>query len=138
MDSVFKFSRDLKIEKDIMGLVNCVFELGKRYELESVDLCKSATAISELATNLVKYAKNGSMTVHLSKSDSDFLLSIESKDDGPGIEDIELAMSENFSSGKSLGVGLPAVKRLTDTFEIESSSEGTLIKVSKRIGRLNA
>ena len=49
--------------------------------------------------------------------------------------DLNVALKENFSSGQSLGVGLPAVKRLTDSFMIESSPKGTLIRATKRIGR---
>ncbi|MCO4753168.1 MAG: anti-sigma regulatory factor [Bacteriovoracaceae bacterium] len=137
MENVFKFSTNLKNEKDIMSLVNGVFELGTRLELCKVDLCKTATAISELATNLVKYAENGKVAVCATLEQDYALVEVESIDDGPGIPDIAKAMSEHYSSGTSLGVGLPAIKRLSDSFEIESSTRGTVIKITKRIGRSN-
>lgn len=132
---LLKFSKSLRFEKDIMAVVNSIFELGTRYELESVDLCKCATAISELATNLVKYAENGRINVSVELEKDHSVVHVESLDDGPGIADIARALKENFSSGQSLGVGLPAVKRLTDSFIIESSPKGTLIRATKRIGR---
>ncbi|MDQ6992919.1 MAG: ATP-binding protein [Mariprofundus sp.] len=83
-----------------------------------------STATSELATNLVRYAKGG--FIRFTFDDVCRKISIESRDNGPGIVDIEQAMQEGYSSGKGLGAGLPAIKRIMDTMQIENSPQGGL------------
>jgi len=83
-----------------------------------------STVTSELATNLMRYAKGGYM--HLKYDGKTRQISIKSQDDGPGIEDIPRAMQEGYSGGKGLGVGLPAVQRLTDKMNIYNRPEGGL------------
>lgn len=80
----------------------------------------------ELATNLLRYAPGG--VIRLSTPDDGRrgrALVIESVDHGPGIADLGLALEDGFSTGGGLGSGLPAVRRLMDEFEIESTSAGT-------------
>ena len=131
----FETVQELKEEGDIMKVVNGIFNLGGKYNLDKVDLCKNVTAISELGTNLIKYAQKGKLRVKVSLEQELALVEVESTDEGPGIPNISEAMEERFSSGSSLGVGLPSIKRLSDTFEIESSKKGTIIKITKRIAR---
>jgi len=83
-----------------------------------------STVTSELATNLVRYACGG--FIHLKFDESIRQMSIESSDQGQGIENIEQAMQEGYSGGKGLGVGLPAVQRIMDDMQIENMPKGGL------------
>jgi len=83
-----------------------------------------STVTSELATNLVRYACGG--FIHLKFDAVIRQMSIESRDSGSGIADIEQAMQEGFSGGKGLGAGLPAVKRIMDEMQIENMPQGGL------------
>lgn len=92
-----------------------------------------ATSISELARNIVSYARRGEITlktVHASTSRQG--ISIIASDSGPGIRDIHQAMRDGFSTSGSLGLGLPGVRRLMDEFEIASEpGHGTIVTVKK-------
>ena len=92
-----------------------------------------ATAISELARNIVSYANQGSVTlkpVHGSNGASG--LTIVASDSGPGIADVNLALRDGYSSSGGLGLGLPGVRRLMDEFDIASrAGSGTTITITK-------
>jgi serine/threonine-protein kinase RsbT len=91
-----------------------------------------ATAISELARNIVTYARKGVMTLCAIQNSSRQGILVTAADDGPGIADIRQAMSDGFSTSGSLGLGLPGVRRIMDEFEIHSrSSQGTTVAVKK-------
>jgi serine/threonine-protein kinase RsbT len=92
-----------------------------------------ATAASELATNIVKYAKEGEVILKIIQRDRQLGIEIVARDDGPGIRDIEQVMQDNFSTSKgSLGLGLPSVQRIMDEFKIESQpGHGTIVSTLK-------
>lgn len=90
------------------------------------------TIVSELATNIVKYAETGDITVTYSAG-SDCLIEIRAQDRGSGITDLSLAMQDHFTTGNTLGLGLPGVKRMADTFYIASSKVGTTVVATKSI-----
>ena len=92
-----------------------------------------ATAASELATNIVKYAKEGEVILKIIQRDRQLGIEIIARDDGPGIRDIEQVMQDNFSTSKgSLGLGLPSVQRIMDEFKIESQpGQGTIVSTLK-------
>ena len=92
-----------------------------------------ATAASELATNIVKYAKEGEVILKMVRRDRQLGIEIIARDDGPGIRDIEQVMQDNFSTSKgSLGLGLPSVQRIMDEFKIESQpGHGTIVSALK-------
>jgi serine/threonine-protein kinase RsbT len=91
-----------------------------------------ATAISELARNIVSYAHKGQVTLKIVNSTSRQGLSIIASDEGPGIPDISQAMRDGFSTSGSFGMGLPGVRRLMDEFEITSRpGKGTTVTVKK-------
>jgi serine/threonine-protein kinase RsbT len=94
-----------------------------------------ATAISEVARNIVEYAKEGEIAITAVGNGTVKGLQIVARDQGPGIVDLETAMRDGYSTSKSLGMGLPGAKRLMDEFEITSSiGEGTTITMKKWIG----
>lgn len=91
-----------------------------------------ATAASELARNIFKYALQGEMTLQEVRRGTQTGIEIIAEDDGPGIDDIGKAMQEHFSTGNSLGLGLPGTKRLMNEFSIdEKRTRGTKITVRK-------
>ena len=94
-----------------------------------------ATAISEVARNIVEYAKEGEISIAPVGNGIVRGLQIVARDQGPGIVDLDTAMRDGFSTSKSLGMGLPGAKRLMDQFEISSAiGEGTTITMTKWIG----
>ena len=92
------------------------------------------TIISELSLNVIKYAGRGEISLVKLSCDEFIDIDIWAEDKGKGIENIELAMQDSFSTSDSLGLGLPGVKRMADTFWILSNIDlGTLVHVRKRI-----
>jgi len=79
-----------------------------------------ATAVSELANNIVKYAGCGEILMDRINIGSRTGIQVIARDRGPGIEDIQRAMADHYSSGNTLGLGLPGVKRMMDEFELTS------------------
>ncbi|HWY44530.1 MAG TPA: anti-sigma regulatory factor [Candidatus Sulfotelmatobacter sp.] len=91
-----------------------------------------ATSISELARNIVSYARKGEIILKAVQGSSRLGISIVASDRGPGIWDIRQAMKDGFSTSGSLGLGLPGVRRLMDEFEIDSEpGRGTIVTVKK-------
>ncbi|OED49237.1 serine/threonine protein kinase [Rhodobacteraceae bacterium (ex Bugula neritina AB1)] len=91
-----------------------------------------ATAISELARNIVNYATHGTVEMHPITNSRDTGIHVVVSDVGPGIDDIEAAMADGFSTGRSLGLGLPGTKRIVDEFDIQSTpGEGVTITIVK-------
>ncbi|AXE32565.1 hypothetical protein DK842_04965 [Chromobacterium phragmitis] len=97
-----------------------------------VDGTQLATAASELAMNMLKYAGGGSMRWYPVATGAEVGMEILARDRGPGIADLELAMREHFSSRGTLGLGLPGTRRLMDEFWIDSEpGKGTRVCVRK-------
>ena len=98
----------------------------------SGDATLIATAISELARNIVSYAHKGQITLKGVQGSSRVGILVIASDDGPGIVDIRQALRDGFSTSGSLGLGLPGVRRLMDEFEITSQpGRGTTVTVKK-------
>ena len=96
------------------------------------DLTLIATSISEVARNIVVYAKHGDITLDMVEDRGRRGVCVVARDEGPGIPDIEKAMRDGFSTGGSLGLGLPGARRLMDDFEIVSQvGVGTTVTMRK-------
>lgn len=94
--------------------------------------CRIATAVSELARNILKYADEGDIVLLPRPGVLKSGIEVRAEDRGPGIGDVELALKDSFTTGRSLGLGLPGVRRLMDEFDIDSSpGEGTRVTVRK-------
>jgi serine/threonine-protein kinase RsbT len=101
-----------------------------------IDQARIATAISELARNVVLYADAGQIILTPLEQDGKRGLRIVCEDRGPGIEDVDLVMRNGYSSMQGLGMGLPGTRRLMDEFEIKSRvGIGTTIVVCKWLPR---
>jgi len=114
---------------DILRARMAARDLVRQAGLGVMDQTRFATAVSELGRNAVRYARHGSCEL-LDLSDHRHLrLQARICDKGPGISDVALAMQDGYSTGGSLGAGLPGARRLVDVFEISSSPGGTLVTV---------
>ena len=90
------------------------------------------TVASELVRNILKYAGSGELIVRTFDAGARTSVEIIARDRGPGIDDVARAMQDHVSTGGTLGLGLPGVKRMMDSFHIESRpGEGTTVTVSK-------
>jgi serine/threonine-protein kinase RsbT len=98
----------------------------------SGDATLIATAISELARNIVTYARFGEVRLTVIDNSARPGIQLIAHDTGPGIPDIPQALRDGFSTSGSLGLGLPGVKRLVDEFEIVSEvNRGTTVTAKK-------
>ncbi len=108
-----------------------VRELAVNMGFSAVDQTRIATAVSELARNILVFAGKGKVAIFALQGDRKGI-QIVCEDDGPGIADIELAMADGYSTVKSLGLGLPGARRLMDEFQLESEpGNGTRVTVTK-------
>jgi serine/threonine-protein kinase RsbT len=107
-------------------------ELAAELGFVSTDATLLATAISELARNIVRYAKYGEILIASVQSGERVGISVVARDKGPGIANISLAMQDGFSTSGGLGLGLPGVKRLMDEFHLVSDANtGTKVTIKK-------
>jgi serine/threonine-protein kinase RsbT len=117
---------------DIIAARRSARELATQVGFSGSDLTIIATAISEVARNIVVYAKRGEIVLSAVQRGTRRGVLVVARDQGPGIPDIPGAMRDGFSTGKSLGLGLPGAKRLMDEFEIVSEvGKGTTITMRK-------
>jgi serine/threonine-protein kinase RsbT len=107
-------------------------ELAAELGFVSTDSTLLATAISELARNIVRYAKHGEILIASVQSGELVGITVVARDKGPGIANISLAMQDGFSTSGGLGLGLPGVKRLMDEFHLVSDgNNGTTVTIKK-------
>jgi len=98
----------------------------------SGDATLIATAISELARNIITYAKSGEIRLTVMNGSARQGIRLVAHDQGPGIPDVQQALRDGFSTSGSLGLGLPGVMRLVDEFEIVSEeNRGTTVTAKK-------
>jgi serine/threonine-protein kinase RsbT len=122
-------------EADIVAVRQNGRDLAEQYGLPNSDLVGVATAISELARNILRYAARGEIFLRLVDDYDKRGVEVLASDDGPGIRDVALAMQDGFSTSGSLGLGLPGVRRLMDEFEIRSElGKGTTVTARKWVG----
>jgi serine/threonine-protein kinase RsbT len=119
-------------DADIVSARQAGRELAVQAGFAGSDLTLIATAISEVARNIVVYAERGEIRLSLAQKQGARGVVVVAHDEGPGIADIDQAMRDGFSTGKSLGLGLPGARRLMDEFEIVSElGRGTTVTMSK-------
>ena len=121
----------LENEHDIAVARGEVRQLAASMGFRLIDQTRLATVTSELARNIVKYARRGRMIVQPTENATGRGgLRLIFEDSGPGIASIESAMRDGFSTGRGLGKGLPGSKRLVDEFQIESEmGSGTRVTI---------
>ncbi|MGQ2984987.1 anti-sigma regulatory factor [Flavobacterium sp.] len=119
-------------EQDVVPLRNKVRDAAVKVGMSILNQTKLITAASELVRNLLKYGGGGSVAIETVNNGRDNGIRLVFADKGPGIADIEMAMKDGYSTGKSLGLGLPGTKRLVNVFDIRSTvGEGTTVTIIK-------
>jgi serine/threonine-protein kinase RsbT len=125
----------IRTEADVMAVARGARQLAERLGFSQVRAYHLATATSELATNLAVYAGGGTVYLRVIEDPARAChvgVELRVEDQGPGIPDLALAMTEGFSTGARLGCGLPGASRLMDEFSIDSSvHQGTRIRAIK-------
>jgi serine/threonine-protein kinase RsbT len=101
-------------------------------EMPSTDQTLLATAISEIARNITAYAERGEVLLDVVQDGGRRGVRVIAVDEGPGIDDVEQALTDGFTTGGGLGLGLPGARRLVDEFDIQTApGEGTRVTLVK-------
>jgi serine/threonine-protein kinase RsbT len=117
---------------DVSTARRCGMDTAIDMGFERADATKIAAAISELARNILVYAGKGTVTIITNPAAAPPYVTIIASDNGPGIEDLNLAMTDHWTSSGGLGLGLSGSKRLMDDFSVESEvGQGTTVTATK-------
>ena len=119
-------------EQDVVPFRNRVREYAVRVKMGLVNQTKLITAASELVRNMLNYAKGGRIRIEIVSRGRDNGIRLTFVDAGPGIPNVDLAMKDGYSTGKSLGLGLPGARRLVNEFNIQTEAgKGTTVTIIK-------
>ena len=119
-------------ERDIVMSRQQVRKLTQQIKFTLVDQTKMITAASELSRNTVVYGGGGEMRWEIVANGLKTGLRLHFEDKGPGIPDVDLALTDGWTSGSGMGVGLSGSKRLVNEFEIRTAvGEGTCVTVTR-------
>lgn len=125
-------SMQLRSSEDIVLVRQAVRKKALALGFGLVDQTKVVTASSELARNTIDYGGGGTVQLELIQNERRTGLRLVFEDQGPGIPDIELALTDGYTSGNGLGLGLSGAKRLSHEFEIFSKpGEGTKVSITR-------
>lgn len=120
------------IEQDVVLARQTARKLAQECGMRLIDLTKMVTAVSELARNTMVYGGGGDMDWQILEEPMRTGLRITFRDEGPGIADLKLAMTDGWTSGKGMGLGLTGAKRLVDEFELDTTpGAGTRITITR-------
>ena len=119
-------------EADIVLARQAGRQLAAQLGFSSTDQTLIATAISEVARNIVVYAQHGEIVLNKADDGVRVGIVVVAIDNGPGIDNKEMAMRDGYSTKNSLGLGLPGARRLMDDFALESEvGRGTRVSMTK-------
>ena len=121
----------LRSDQDIVVARQAVRKLCQDLAFSLVDQTKMVTATSELARNTLIYGGGGDMLYEIVINGLRKGLRLTFQDEGPGIPDLGLAMTDGWTSGGGLGLGLSGSKRLVNEFDVESSPSGTRVTITR-------
>ena len=125
-------SLPLKGEQDIVLARQVVRRLSQELGFSLVDQTKLVTATSELARNAVVYGLGGTLTSEILDEDGRKGLRLHFADQGPGIPDLDLAMTDGWTSGQGMGLGLSGAKRLVNEFSVDTApGRGTTVSIAR-------
>jgi serine/threonine-protein kinase RsbT len=119
----------IESDADVVTARQRARELAGDLELSSTDQTLLATAISEVARNITRYATRGEVRLRVIRDGNGRAgIEVVASDDGPGIVDLERALQDGYTTGGGLGLGLPGARRLVDEFDIQSEpNHGTTV-----------
>ena len=123
-------SMEIRSSDDVVLVRQAVRKKSVAMGFGLVDQTKVVTASSELARNTLDYGGGGKVLVETVENERRSGLRVTFEDQGPGIPDITLALSDGYTTGSGMGLGLGGAKRLSDEFEIDSKpGEGTRVSI---------
>jgi serine/threonine-protein kinase RsbT len=129
MDQIAAGETPLRSQHDIVMARQVVRRLSQELRFSLVDQTKMVTAASELARNTLIYGGGGDMYWQTLRNGAKQGLRLVFTDQGPGIPDLELALTDGWTSGTGLGLGLTGARRLVNEFDIETSPTGTRVTI---------
>ena len=122
----------LRAENDVVAVRQAVRTWAVQQGFTLVDQTKMVTAASEIARNTVVYGRGGTVRMETLEEGARKGLRLTFEDQGPGIPDVQLALSDGYSTGTGLGMGLGGAKRLVNQFEIDSRpGQGTRVTLTR-------
>ncbi|WNW10228.1 anti-sigma regulatory factor [Pseudomonas sp. DTU_2021_1001937_2_SI_NGA_ILE_001] len=122
----------VRVEQDVVLARQVARKLATECGMRLVDLTKMVTAVSELARNTVIYGGGGDMDWQILEDSTRVGLRLTFRDEGPGIPDIQLALTDGWTSGGGLGLGLTGARRLVDEFELDTApGQGTRVTITR-------
>ncbi|WP_277761891.1 anti-sigma regulatory factor [Pseudomonas sp. A34-9] len=125
-------TQPIHIEQDVVLARQTARKLATECGMRLIDLTKMVTAVSELARNTMVYGGGGDMDWQILDEDHKVGLRLTFRDEGPGIADIKLAMTDGWTSGTGMGLGLTGAKRLVEEFELDTEpGKGTRITITR-------
>ena len=117
---------------DLVGARRSARMHAREIGLDADEVLKLETATSEIARNMLSYARGGMVKIEQIVSRRRRGIRITFQDDGPGIPDIRLALKDGYTTNRGLGLGLPGARRLVDDLKIDSKTgRGTRIRITK-------
>lgn len=127
----------IRAQSDVLIARQAGRELARSLGFRLADQTRLATAISELTRNILQYAGQGECRIRNLSGQHELKIEVEVEDWGPGIANLELALTDGFSSGSGLGAGLPGTRRLMQEFKLDSQPGHTLITMALIRSRLS-
>ncbi|MDC6383079.1 anti-sigma regulatory factor [Pseudomonas graminis] len=125
-------TQPIRIEQDVVLARQTARKLAQDCGMRLIDLTKLVTAVSELARNTMVYGGGGDMDWQVVEDGLRVGVRLTFRDEGPGIPDLKLAMTDGWTSGGGLGLGLTGAKRLVDDFELDTApGAGTRVMICK-------
>jgi serine/threonine-protein kinase RsbT len=125
-------TQPIHIEQDVVLARQTARKLATECGMRLIDLTKMVTAVSELARNTMVYGGGGDMDWQILDDNARTGLRLTFRDEGPGIADVKLAMTDGWTSGNGLGLGLTGAKRLVEEFELDTApGKGTRVTITR-------
>ena len=122
----------IRSEEDIVITRQAVRQLTQQLKFSLVDQTKMITAASELSRNTLVHGRGGQMRWEVLDEGIKRGIRLHFEDEGPGIADLKLAMTDGFTSGGGMGLGLPGSKRLVHEFDLDSApGAGTRVRITR-------
>jgi anti-sigma regulatory factor (Ser/Thr protein kinase) len=122
----------IQSDMDVTHAVVAATNFARQMQFQDSECRSIGTVVSELATNILKYADFGQVTLREIERDGHLGIEVTVTDRGPGIDDVQQALQDSFSTSGTLGMGLPGVRRIMDEFELDSEVDsGTRVRATK-------
>ena len=125
------FTLQIHYEQDVVQARQRTRELAEQLGFDGQDQARLATAVSEIARNAFQYAKGGRVQFDLAESPRTFLIQVQ--DQGRGIPHLSDVLGGRYQSSTGMGLGIVGTRRLMDSFEIESTEQGTTVRIGKTL-----